>query len=81
MLLANDRIQESIDSKMNNFTVVAQNQLNFNKVLEMRIAQLVAALPHPNGGDFPGQPAVLFKENVMAVITRSGKTMAEPKVK
>jgi hypothetical protein len=33
-LLANDRILESIDNKMNNFTVAVQNQLNFNKVLE-----------------------------------------------
>jgi hypothetical protein len=82
-LLATDKILESIDSKMNNFnfTVVVQNQLNFNKVLEMRIAQLAAALPHPNGGDFLGQPAIPIKENVQAVITRSGKTMAEPKVK
>jgi hypothetical protein len=47
----------------------------------MQIAQLAAALPHPNGGDFPDQPAVPIKENVRAVITRSGKTMAEPKAK
>jgi hypothetical protein len=38
-------------------------------------------LPHPTGGDFPGQPAIPIKENVKAVITRSGKTMAEPKAK
>jgi hypothetical protein len=68
-LHANDRILESIDGKMNNFIVAVQNQLNFNKVLETRIAQLVVALPHPNGGDFPGQPAVPIKENVKAVIT------------
>jgi hypothetical protein len=37
-LLANDRILESIDNKMNNFTMAVQNQLNFNKVLETRIA-------------------------------------------
>jgi hypothetical protein len=80
-LLANDRILESINSKMNNFTVVVQNQLNFNNVLETQIAQLAAALPHPNGGDFPGQPVVHIKENVKAVITRSGKTMVEPKAK
>jgi hypothetical protein len=80
-LLANDRILESIDSKMNNFTVVFQNQLNFNKVLETQIAQLAAALPHPNDGDFPGQQDVPIKENVEAMITRSGKTMAEPKAK
>jgi hypothetical protein len=68
-LLANDRILESFNSKMNNFIVAVQNQLNFNKVLEIQIAQLVAALPHPNGGDFPGQPVVPVKENVNAVIT------------
>jgi hypothetical protein len=36
-LLATDRILESINSKINNFTVAVQNQLNFNKVLETRI--------------------------------------------
>jgi hypothetical protein len=37
-LLANDKFLESIDCRMNNFTVAVQNQLNFNKVLEARIA-------------------------------------------
>jgi hypothetical protein len=50
-------------------------------VLETRIAQLAVALPHPNGEDFPGQLVVPIKENVEAVITRSRKTMDEPKVK
>jgi hypothetical protein len=54
---------------MINFTVVVQNQLNFNKVLETRITQLAAALPDPNGGDFLGQPAIPIKENVKVVIT------------
>jgi hypothetical protein len=40
---------------------------------------LAAALPHPNGGDFPGQPAAHIKENVKAMITRSRKIMVEPK--
>jgi hypothetical protein len=66
---------------MNNFTVVVQNQLNFNKVLETWIAQLAVALPHPNGGDFPGELAVPVKKNMKAGITQSGKTMAEPKAK
>jgi hypothetical protein len=78
-LLAIDRTLESIDIKMNNFTVAVQNQLNFNKVLETQIAQLAAALPHPNGRDFPGQPAIPIKENVKVVITQSRKTMAGPK--
>jgi hypothetical protein len=66
---------------MNNLTVIVQNKLNFNKVLEMQIAQLAAALPHPNGGNFPGQPTVPVMENVNVVITQSGKTMVEPKAK
>jgi hypothetical protein len=80
-LLANDRILESNDSKMNNFIVAVQNQMNFNKVLETWIAQLAAALPHPNGGDFPSQPAVPVKGSVNDVITRFEKTMVEPKEK
>jgi hypothetical protein len=35
-LIANDMILETINNKMNNFTVAVQNQLNFNKVLETR---------------------------------------------
>jgi hypothetical protein len=42
---------------------------------------LVAALLHPNVGDFPGQLAVPIKENVKVVITRSGKEIAKPKAK
>jgi hypothetical protein len=47
---------------MNNFTVAIQNKLNFNKVLEARLAQLATTLPHPNGGDFPSQPAIPIKK-------------------
>jgi hypothetical protein len=36
--LANDKILESIDSKMSNITMAILNQLNFNKTLEMQIA-------------------------------------------
>jgi hypothetical protein len=42
---------------------------------------LAAALPHPNGRDFPAQPAVPVKENVKVVITQSEKTMAKPQAK
>jgi hypothetical protein len=58
-LLANDKVLEGIESKMTNFIVAVQNQLNFNKTLETRIAQLAAALSHPNGRGFPGQPSPL----------------------
>jgi hypothetical protein len=68
-LLANDKVLEGIDSNMDNFIVVVQNKLNFNKTLEIRIAQLATTLPHPNVGDFPGQLAALVRENVKAMIT------------
>jgi hypothetical protein len=42
---------------------------------------LASALPQPTDGDFLGQPAIPIMENVKAVITQSGKTMAEPKAK
>jgi hypothetical protein len=54
---------------MNNFIVVVQNQLNFNKTLETWIAQLAAALSYANGGGFPGQPAAPIREYVKDVIT------------
>jgi hypothetical protein len=47
----------------------------------MWIAQLATALPHPDGGGFPSQPAAPVRENVKAMITQSGKTMAESKTK
>jgi hypothetical protein len=42
--LANDNVLESINSKMNNFTMAVQNQLSFNKLLETQIAQLSSTL-------------------------------------
>jgi hypothetical protein len=80
-LLVNDKVLEGIDSKMNNFTVAVQNQLNSNKTLQTQIAQFAAALPHPNGEGFSGQPTAPVRENVKVVITQSKNTMAEPKIK
>jgi hypothetical protein len=61
-LLANDKVLEGVDSKMNNFTMAVQNQLNFNKALETWIVQLAAALPHPNGRCFPSQPTAQVRK-------------------
>jgi hypothetical protein len=77
--LANDKVLKSINSKMNNFTMVVQNERSFNKLLETHITQLASALPHPNGRGFLHQPATPDKENVKAMVTRSGKTVVEPK--
>ena len=78
--LASNRILESIDGKMNNFTIAVQNQFDLNKLLEARIAKQASTPPHPKGTDFSGQPVSPPKENVKAVITRSEKTTTEPKI-
>jgi hypothetical protein len=62
--LANNKVLESTDGKMNNFTMTIQNQLSFNKLLETQIAQLASAMPHSNGGGFSGQPATPVMKNV-----------------
>jgi hypothetical protein len=41
--------------------------------------QLASALPHPNGRGFLRQLATPDKENLKPVVTRSGKTVVEPK--
>jgi hypothetical protein len=78
-LLANDKVLENIDSKINNFIVAVQNQLSFNKLLEIQIAWLASSLQYLNGVDFPGQPTTPVKENVKAVIPRSVMTTTKPK--
>jgi hypothetical protein len=44
-LVVNDKILEDINTKMNNFSSAINDQLNYNKKLEAKIAQLAAALP------------------------------------
>src|SRR6185369_16798391 len=73
-LLANDKILEAIDSKMETFASALQNQLSHNKMLETQISQLAAAVLPPNAGKFPGQPEAGPKEEIKGVATRGGKT-------
>jgi hypothetical protein len=43
-LAVNDKILEEINAKMNNFSSAINDQLNYNKKLEAKIAQLAAAM-------------------------------------
>jgi hypothetical protein len=40
-----DKLLESINGKMDNFTIAIYNQLSFNKMLEPQIQQISKALP------------------------------------
>jgi hypothetical protein len=51
---------------MDIFTVATQNQLSFNKILEMQIQQISVALPSQSNGD---SSKISVQENVMSIFT------------
>ena len=55
-LTANDKSVETIHAKMDSFSTAIKNQLSFNKMLEIQLAQLAAATPAVELGKIPGQP-------------------------
>jgi hypothetical protein len=44
-LVSNDKILEKINAKLDDFSYVLKNQLEHNKKIETKLAQLAAALP------------------------------------
>ena len=71
-IVANDKILESLSEKMDSFNSAIKNQLSFNKMLEIQLAQLAAAVPSYEQGRIPGKPEDLL-ESVKIVSTRYGK--------
>jgi hypothetical protein len=55
-LHANDKMLETINAKLEDFSSAMMNQLSFNKMLETQLAQLVAIVPSFERGRIPGQP-------------------------
>jgi hypothetical protein len=49
---ATNKLLENINAKMDSFTVATQNQLSFNKMLEIQIQQISAAIPSQSNGGF-----------------------------
>ena len=65
-LVANDKSVETIHAKMDSFSTVIKNQLNFNKMIKTQLAQLAAATPAAEIGKIPGQPeSILESVNVV----------------
>jgi hypothetical protein len=63
---ATDKLLENINAKVDNFTLATQNQLSFNKMLEMQIQHISAALPSQSNGDSSKTP---FQESVRSIFT------------
>ena len=58
----NDKMIENINSKFKNLSSSVQNQLSFNKMIETKLAQIVAAIPINNEGKIRGNPRILLKK-------------------
>ena len=68
---------ENINFKIEGLTSSVQNQLRFKKMIESKLAQIVAAIPVNNEGKILGQPENSL-EKVNAVTTRGVKSTRDP---
>ena len=66
-LAFNDKVLESINTKMDSFSFAIKDQLSYNKKIESQLAQLAAALPFATN-----------LEKVNAITTRGGKCTHDP---
>jgi len=66
-LAFNDKVLENINTKMDSFSSVIKDQLNYNKKIESQLAQLAATLPFAAN-----------LEKVNAITTRGGKSTHDP---
>ena len=76
-LTYNDKMLENINFKIEGLSSPIQNQLSFNKMIETKLPQIVAAIPVNNEGKISGQPENSL-EKVNVVATRGGKSTRDP---
>ena len=65
-LASNDKILETINNRMDNFSTAIKNQTRFNKMIESQINQIAAAVPTTNSG-IPSQPDGLESTNLVDI--------------
>jgi hypothetical protein len=63
---ATDKLLENINAKMDNFTVATQNQQSFNKMLEIQIQLISAAIPSQSNG---ASSETSIQESVRSILT------------
>jgi hypothetical protein len=64
---SNDKVLETINSRMDTFTSAIKNQHSFNKMLESQVAQSVVAIPLLEKGKILGQPEYLETANLVDI--------------
>jgi hypothetical protein len=70
-LYANDKMIENINAKLEDFSSVMKNQLSFNKMLEIQLAQLVVAILSFEKERIPSKPKATM-ETTNLVTARYG---------
>jgi hypothetical protein len=73
----NDKMLENINSEIDGLSSSVKNQLSFNKMIETKLAQIVASIHVNNKGKILGQPKNSL-EKVNAVTMRGGKSTCNP---
>jgi len=66
-LLANDKILENKNAKLDDFSSAMKNQLSFNKMLETQLAQFASAIPSFESGKIPSKPKNMETANLVDI--------------
>ena len=66
-MLANDKILENINAKLDDFSSAMKNQLSFNKMLETQLAKIASTIPSFESGKIPGKPENMETANLVDI--------------
>jgi hypothetical protein len=66
-LTSNDKVLETINNRMDNFSTTIKYQLSFNKMLESQLQQLENVVPPANHGKILGQLEDLETVNLVDI--------------
>jgi hypothetical protein len=72
-----DKVLETINNRMDNFSTAIKNQLSFNKMLESQLQQLANDVPPANQGKILGQPEDLETANLVDIFD-AGSYWSDP---
>jgi hypothetical protein len=66
-IASNDKLLETINNRMDNFSSAIKNQHSFNKMIESQIAWLASSVPPVDKGKIPEQPEELETSNLVDI--------------
>jgi len=66
-IASSDRTLETINARIDNFSIAIKNQHGFNKMVESQISQLITVVPLANQGNIMGQLEELESANLVNI--------------